>query len=154
MDRGHTLVLGLGNPVLRDDGVGLHVVERLRLLGLPAGVDLEQAGTAGLGVLELVAGYRRLVIVDAIDAGGAPGSVYVLNEAELAEMAPVHTCSAHEADLPTALELGRQLVLPLPEEIFVVAVQVQDTRSFGEQCTPAVAAAVDGICERVLGLCD
>ena len=153
MARGRTLVLGLGNPVLRDDGVGLHVVDRLRERGVPPGVHLEQAGTPGLGVLELIAGYRRLVIVDAIDLGDEPGSIHELSAPDLAEMAPVHTCSAHEADLPTALALGRQLGLPLPEEIFIVAVQVQDTHSFGEECTPPVAAALEGACGRVLAHC-
>ena len=132
--------------------MGLAVVERLRSGPLPEGVSCEQAGTAGVGMLDLIAGLDRLVLVDAIDCGEAPGTVLELGLDELRRVTPLHAASSHDADLPTALELGRRLGLQMPGEVHIVAVQVADVQTFSERCTPAVEAAVDEACRRCLGL--
>ena len=144
-----TLILGLGNPTRSDDGVGVHVVESLRARGVPAGVHLEVAGTAGLGILDLIAGFDRVLIVDAIDAGLEPGTAVELGVEELRDSMILHGASSHESDVTAALALGRELEMDLPE-IRIVAVQVADVATFCEQCTPRVAAAIDEVCERVL----
>jgi len=145
-----TLILGLGNPVRSDDGVGIHVVDRLREAGPPEGVRLEAAGAAGLAMLDLVAGYERLVVVDAIDAGLEPGTVLELSMEDLERLTPLHAASSHEADLATTLELGRRLGLPMPAEVAIVAVQAADIVTFAEQCTPEVYAAIDEACALAL----
>ncbi|MFC1707968.1 hydrogenase maturation protease [Planctomycetota bacterium] len=150
---GQTLIMGLGNPVLTDDGVGIHVVERLRCEGAPEGARLELAGTCGLGLLEIVAGYERLVLVDAIDAGRRPGTVLTLGLEELDTLSPAHAASSHEVDLPTALELGRKLGLPMPGEVRIVAIQIADVSTFSETCTQAVRDAIAEACEVVRRIC-
>jgi hydrogenase maturation protease len=148
------LILGLGNPVRSDDAVGLEVVERLRAAPLPDHLDLADAGTCGLGLLDLITGYNRLVIVDAIDAGEQPGTVLTLELSDLDRMVPRHAASTHDANLSTALEAGRQLGLDLPSEIRIVAVQIADVGTFSEELTPAVAAAVDEACRLALDLAE
>ncbi|MEI6724985.1 MAG: hydrogenase maturation protease, partial [Actinomycetes bacterium] len=66
MTLGATLVLGMGNPILSDDGVGLLVAERLRGTSLPHGVEVLQSEVGGLRLLELVRGFTRVIIIDAL----------------------------------------------------------------------------------------
>lgn len=141
-----TLVLGLGNPILSDDGVGIHIVRALER-GRPAGVApdivVAEASVGGLRLLELLAGYERVIIVDAIQTpGGHPGEVYRLHINDL--HTSLHAGSSHDLSLADALALGRGLGLALPDDeaITIVAVEVEDVLTFGERCTPAVEAAI------------
>lgn len=143
------LVVGLGNPVRCDDGVGLHVVRRLIDTGLPEGVTAIEAGAAGLDLLDSITGCDRLIIVDAIDMGRPPGAVLVLDLADLPRAMPLHFASSHEADLPTIMALGRKLGLRLPQRVVIVAVQVADITSFAMTCTDAVDAAIPKACREI-----
>jgi hydrogenase maturation protease len=137
-----TLVLGLGNPILTDDGVGLVVAARLRAdLAGAAGVEIDEEYNGGLRLMERLAGYDRAVIIDAIVSGAAPGTLHLLS---VEDMPTQRTAGAHDVSLPTALELGRQAGLPLPDPscIRIIAVEAADVTTFGESLTPEVAAAV------------
>jgi len=150
--RAKTLILGVGNPVRCDDGVGVHVAQRLEEQGNAGEFVVAQAGSCGLGVLDIVAGFERLIIVDAIDAGEDPGTLLSLRLDQLEQCAPIHIANPHDTDLITALETGRRLELELPSEILVVAIQIQDTVTFSESCTPAVAEAIDEVCGIAIAL--
>jgi hydrogenase maturation protease len=140
--------------VRSDDGVGIHVVARLADADLPPHVDTEAAGTCGLGVLDLIVGYDRLIIVDAIDLDEPPGTVLELDLDDLSRTATLHAASPHDTDLLTALDTGRRLGLVLPRRIRIVAVQIQDTTTLSEECTPAVQGAIENACGIVLRLVD
>lgn len=136
-----TLVLGLGNPVLGDDGVGLHVADAVRA-SLPPGldVDVELNYWGGLRLMEQMVGYDRAVIIDAICTRQfAPGTVLRLSPDD---MPTQRSASAHDMTLPTALRLAAEMQLPMPDEIIILAVVVHDVLDFAEQLSPAVAAAV------------
>ncbi len=137
------LVLGLGNTILSDDGVGIYAARRVREL-LVSGdpIDVEEAELAGFALIDLLEGYGACVIVDAVEWPElAPGEVRQL---DLADFEPTSRLSAgHQIDLPTAMELGRTLKRPMPERVAIVAVQVQDPRLLGECCTNKVAAAIE-----------
>jgi hydrogenase maturation protease len=145
-----TLVLGLGNPILTDDGVGIHIVRSLAGQLDRADVDVSEASLGGLRLLDTVVGYDRLVLVDAIQAGGRPGQVFRLGPNDL--LSSLHAASSHDLSLPAALELGRWLGLVLPEDeaITIVAVEVEDVMTFGEMCTSQVQAAIPRAAEMVL----
>jgi len=137
------LVLGLGNTIMSDDGVGIYAVRRVReLLDPSEPIDVEEAELAGFGLMDLLEGYGACVIIDAVEwPDMVPGEVRPL---EITDFAPTARLAAgHQIDLPTALELGRTLNRPMPERVVIVAVQVQDPRLFGEQCTDKVAAAIE-----------
>jgi hydrogenase maturation protease len=147
-----TLVLGLGNPLLTDDAVGLCVVQHLRpgLLNLPD-VELAEDYWGGLRLMERLVGYQRAIIIDAQCSGGAPGSVAVLS----AEAPPIrHGGSTHDLDLSTALDFGRRAGAAVPPagDIRIIAIEASDVDTFGQQCTPAVAAAVPRAADLVLSL--
>jgi hydrogenase maturation protease len=144
-----TLVLGLGNPILRDDGVGIAVARAVRDRLTNNDVVVEEASVGGLRLLDWLAGFDRAVLIDAIQtADGKPGTVYHLDGSQFT--ACRHASSSHDADMATALEIGRRLGLPLPTEIEVIAVEATDVTTFGEDLTPAVASAIPNAVEAVL----
>ncbi len=144
-----TLVLGLGNPLRCDDGVGIWVVRSLREKEIPAEAEVLEAATSGLDLLEIVTGYDRVIIVDAIVSGeGLPGEVHKLS---LSDLSPYSSLVlSHGIDLPTVVKLGEALGLPQPKEILIFAVEAEDVSSFSEECTPQVEAAIPQVVELVL----
>ena len=146
-----TLVLGLGNPLLCDDAVGLYVARWLRdaLKAVP-GVEVAEDYCGGLRLMERLIGFDRAIIVDARRSGAAAGAVVLLPALALTE----HCACIHDVDLSTALELGRRSGAALPSlgDIRVVAVEAADVHSFGEECTAAVAASIPLAAGAVLDL--
>ncbi|MBN1285667.1 MAG: hydrogenase maturation protease [Anaerolineae bacterium] len=145
-----TLVIGLGNPILTDDAVGIRVVRALQEAGLPDGVDALELSVGGLRLMESMTDYGRVVLVDAImTQGGEPGAVYDLTLDQLP--GTLNTSSAHDTNLATALRIGRRLgaALPADAHVKIVAVEAADVLTFGERCTPAVEAAVPVAVRRV-----
>jgi hydrogenase maturation protease len=143
-----TLVLGLGNPLLGDDAVGLKVAALVReRLGERAGVDVAEEEAGGLRLMERMTGYDRAVLVDACVSGTAPGTIRRIGPDELPTQ---RTAIAHGIDLPRALALGRSLGLPMPEVVRVVAIEADSVLEFREYMTPAVAAAVEPAVAAVL----
>jgi hydrogenase maturation protease len=143
-----TLVLGLGNPLLGDDAIGLKVAGRLRerLLGRED-VDVQEDEAGGLRLMERLAGYERAVIVDAIVSGGTPGTIRRL---ESGDVPTQRTAIAHGIDLPRALELGRALGLAMPSRVRVVAIEAASVLEFRHDMTPAVEAALEPAVAAVL----
>lgn len=144
-----TLILGLGNPILTDDGVGVCVVREAAARWThdagPAGesIAFQEACVGGLRLLEVIAGYDRLILVDAIQtADGAAGQVYRLAADD--PRASLHAGSTHDLSFRGALAWGRQMGLALPadEAITIIAIEADDVLTFGETLTPATAAAV------------
>ncbi len=144
-----TLVLGLGNPILTDDSAGYRVAMALRgNLRLP-GVDIKDAGVAGLDFLDMVVGYDRLVIIDAIQtAKGKPGRIYRFGPEALLDT--LHSGTPHDINIATALELGKRLEMDLPEDITIFAIEAEDVMSFSENCTPAIARAIPKCADMVI----
>ena len=146
-----TLILGLGNPILTDDGIGIHVVREVATRSLPNNVTCAEASVGGLRLLEVIAGYERVIMVDAIQTPeGQPGAVHRLHAGDL--RTSLHAGSTHDLSLPGALRLGRDMGMALPDDksIRIIAVEVKDVLTFGEECTPAVAAAIPRAVEAVL----
>jgi len=142
-----TLVLGMGNPILSDDGVGLYVAERLQAGPMPDGVEVRQSEVAGLRLLELVKGYDKVVIIDALCSGRRPGDIVRYGADEF--KGGHRYGSAHSIGLHTALELGRQMGMPMPDDVTVFAVEAEDIETFGEEFSAPVAAAAEEVVDLV-----
>ena len=144
-----TLVLGLGNPILSDDSVGCRVATALKDRINSPDIDIQEASIAGLDFLDILTGYDRAIIIDAIQTEkGKPGRIYRLGPEILAKTR--HAGSPHDVNLATALELGKKLKLHLPEIISIFAIEVEDVTSFSEECTPAVEKAIPECVEMVI----
>ena len=149
-----TLILGLGNPLVSDDSVGLRVAAELRklLAGRPD-VTVAEDYWGGLRLMEQMVDYDRAIVIDAIQTGAPPGTLHHLGPGDIPTQ---RSASSHDMNLPTALVLGRQAGLHLPEDrnILLVGIEAEDILNFGEACTPAVAAAVPRAVADVLAALD
>ncbi|NNG15668.1 MAG: hydrogenase maturation protease [Gemmatimonadales bacterium] len=151
------LVLGLGNPILGDDGVGWHVADAVEqsLNGLSGTVMVERAALGGLHVMERLIGYDRAIILDAIHTGRhAVGRVSLLPLEDLPDPVAGYTNSSHDTSLRTALEVGRTLGARLPEHVTIVAVETTREYDFSEELSPSVRAAVPRAAALVLDTLD
>jgi hydrogenase maturation protease len=138
-----TVIIGIGNPLRRDDGVGLRVAGELR----ERGANVVELCAGGLRVMEAMAGYDRAFVIDAIESGGPPGWIHRLSAADLAETR--NTGSTHDGSLSAALETGREAGLRLPADIRIWAVEAADVDSFGDSLTPAVEASARVVADSV-----
>lgn len=144
------LVVGLGNEIARDDGVGILAARRLeRLLAHRDDVDVVALPWAGFALLDVLAGRRRAALVDCLCSGEhPPGTVVRLDEHDF--RGSVRLNSFHDVNFPTALALGRRMGFSLPGEIAIWAVEAAVVDEFGEGLSPPVAAAVDQVVGQVL----
>jgi len=131
------LVLGVGNDLLKDEGIGVHVIRAMEELSLPANVSLVNGGVGGIDLLDEIKGAGRLIIVDAMDAGAQPGAVFRFRAEEVDVIIGEHKTSLHQVDLFDTLKLARFLGF-FPETV-IIAVQPQDI-SWGMAPTPVLAS--------------
>lgn len=143
------LIAGVGNVLRGDDGFGPAVVQALEAAGpLPAGVRTVEVGIGGLGLVhELMEGCDALVVVDAVDRGGAPGTLYVLEpevpeiETIPEEQRPLVARDLHEIVPGRVLLMARALGI-LPPLVRMIGCQPGNTEEFALELTPAVRPAV------------
>jgi hydrogenase maturation protease len=140
----------MGNTILCDDGVGIYVVQDAARRYQRDDVDFMDASVGGMRLLDVIAGYDRVIMVDAIrTADGSPGDVRRLHPGDLPTL---HSGSTHDLSLTGALALGRGMGMKLPadEDFVIIAVEVEEVWTFGEECTLAVAEAIPRAVEAVL----
>jgi hydrogenase maturation protease len=146
-----TLILGLGNDILKDDGIGPQIVKDLTSILEPGRYHFNIASSGGLEILEYLAGFRKVIIIDAIKTGsGKPGDVYCFTPDDF--MDTLHLSSLHDVDFITALRLGESLSVNLPEEMNIIAVEIVEDMEFGEDLTPAVREKYGEIRDKVIQL--
>ena len=140
-----SLVIGVGNLLCTDDGVGIHVIERLD--AMRRGVETVDAAMGSIEIIEAMRGYDRAIIVDAIQTDAEPGTIHVVNLAA-GEKPPTMTHS-HGTDILTTIQLGYRLYTDeMPREITLIVVEAEDTTTISDKLTPRV----DEAAERVIGI--
>jgi hydrogenase maturation protease len=148
---GRTIVVGLGNPILGDDGAGWRVADAVAagLASRPAddprltAVTVEQLAVGGLTLMEHLVGYSRAILVDALVTGAdPPGTVRRRRLDSLPGREAGHVDSAHDATLGVALEAGRLLGADVPADVEVVTIEAVRVLELTETLTPEVAAAI------------
>jgi hydrogenase maturation protease len=146
-----TIVVGLGNPILGDDGVGWRVAEAVG--ALHPEVEVECLALGGLSLMERLVGYQRAIVIDALQTpNGRPGQVLCLPLEDLPDRSSGHTTSAHDTSLRTALRLGQAMGADLPVEVIVVGVVVAPGYDFSEALSEPVDAAVPAAARLVAAL--
>jgi len=146
--RAPRLVLGLGNVLLKDEGVGVRVVEALRALPLPPGIDLCDGGTASLALLDVLDGRQKIVVVDAVDTGAVPGTIVRLTAADFLAR-PAVRVSLHELGFAETLQAAQRMGLT-PAELVILGVQPR-TVACGLDLSPQLAARIPHLVDLVLG---
>ena len=144
-----TLVLGIGNPILRDDGIGYHAAKAIERMDIE-GVDANAVSTSGLDIINFISGYDKVVVIDAIQTkNGKVGRIYRLKEEDISST--VNDTSPHAVNIAAALSTARRLEYDkMPKEIIFFAVEVQEINTFGEEMTPEVKKALPKIVKLVL----
>lgn len=147
MTRG-TVIIGMGNPLLSDDGVCIAVAravgERLCHCMELSVIELH---TGGIRLMEAMAGFKRAVVVDAMLNGAPPGTLQRFDPADF--VTTKNTFSSHDTDFATACDLGRLAGVPLPEQVAFWGIEAQEFDLFGERFTDQVAAALPLAVERI-----
>ncbi|MCP4166681.1 MAG: hydrogenase maturation protease [Chloroflexi bacterium] len=179
-----TLIIGLGNPILTDDGVGVKVAyalqKAIRLQGTPPfeenrrrvemhhlndtgvrhthneTIDITEASVGGLRLMEMMVGYDKAIIIDALKhADTLPGEIHRLSLPDLEAISPTqHSASAHDTSLVTALATGRRMGMHLPQEVVIYGIGVENIEEFGDQPTAAVQQAIPTVTAAILNELD
>jgi hydrogenase maturation protease len=138
-----TLIVGLGNPILGDDGVGWKVAEEIKKQ-LPADkpVDVDCLSLGGISLMEHLIGYKNAILIDSFALEEPVGSILVLKLSDLPNYSAFHITSAHDTSLQNALELGKSMGAQLPDEITVVGIATKHIYDFSEKLSPPVAEAI------------
>ena len=143
----NTLILGIGNPILADDGVGIKIAQKLK--EEKAELAVTETSEAGIALLDLIVGYNKLIIIDSIKTErGKPGDLYKL---ELGDLKPSKDCSSsHRIGIATAFKLGQELEYSMPEFVSIYAVNIKNNSTFGEECTEAVKERIPFIAKQII----
>ena len=158
-----TLIIGLGNPILGDDGVGWVVAEQVRsalfnpqspILN-PQSVEVDCVSLGGLSLMERLTGSERVILVDTIFTGTQPvGTVSRFSLTDLPDLSAGHSASAHDTSLQNALHVGRDMhiLLPKDEAVDIITIEAEAVYDFSQELSPAVAGAVPVALKKVLDL--
>ena len=145
------LVLGLGNTILGDDGIGIYVAREIRRRweGRPS-VEVVEASLGGMVLLDLITGFDKVIVIDAIMTEDAlpAGFLYDLSLDDLGEI--VQPYASHALDLKTTIELGKRLGYVMPSSVRIYAIKIEENTFFREELTPPVAEVVAPLAERVI----
>ena len=148
MTKKNTLILGLGNDILTDDGIGPRITHDLAQMINDPDVQFDIACCGGLEIMEHIKGYKKVVFIDAIRTiDGKPGDVYYFNPSDFRETS--NLSNLHDVSFLTALKLGNTLNLGLPAVLHIIAVEIIEDMEFSEEFTLPLKEKYPGILEEV-----
>ena len=142
------LILGIGNILLRDEGVGVHVVREMMALKLDDGVEVIDGGTSGADLVDTIADRRKVIVVDAMKVDEPPGTIIRFTDKELMDH-PERSISMHEFGLSETLMMARQLGCA-PREVVIFGVVPAILRPPALELSPQIAALVPKLIKLVL----
>lgn len=141
-------MIGLGNILLRDEGVGVRCIEFMKKRGLGNGIKLVDGATLGFDLLEEVDEFEKIVIVDAVDMGKEPGHIASFNAEELLSLPCSGKFSLHEISLVDVVQVGKKLGYDF-NNVRIVGIQPADV-SRGDNLSEIVEEKMPALVERVL----
>ena len=142
-----TILIGLGNPIMSDDAIGLVVAQEV-LRRLP-GIEGDLSASGGFDVLDCVLGYDRAVIIDAMVTGKFPaGTVRRVDPG--GGLATLRVTDSHGMNFLRALEVGRITGADMPDEVIVYGIEVADPKTIGDELSPDVAARTGEIVDAIV----
>lgn len=151
MDSTKTMVLGIGNEILTDDGIGPHLIKKLPGVLGRTDIRYSVACCGGLDVMEYFQGYKKVIVIDAIRTpDGKPGNVYHFTLSDFRETS--NLSNLHDVSFITALHLGNILEMELPSDLHVIAVEIIEDREFSESLTPELERKFPEILNKITEL--
>ncbi len=143
-----TLVIGIGNPLQSDDGLGVRASLMLEKAHLPGNVRVEELGTIGWGLLACMEGWPRVYVIDAVRMGQSPGTWRRFRQEEVRLVSTSNPVSLHETGLAESLELANTLGI-MPEEFVLYGVEPAVIEP-GEDLSPAVLQVLPDLVEHIV----
>jgi len=148
-----TLVVGLGNPILGDDGVGWKVAGKIeQQLSPDQSIAVDCLSLGGISLMEHLIGYDRAILIDAFASDEEIGSIHMMKLKDMPNYSAFHISSTHDTSLQNAIELGRSLGAHLPEDIIVIGIATRRIYDFSEELSRPVAEALPQAAKIVLDL--
>jgi len=142
------MILGIGNDILMDDGIGPRIVKTLENKYPLPEMEYHTTTLGGLDILEFINGYDWVVFIDAIKTkGGVPGTVYEFTPEDFKET--LHLTNIHDVSFLTAIELGKHLDLRVPKYMHIFAVEIIEDQVFGEEFSPPLKERFEQIIEEI-----
>jgi len=153
-----TLIIGLGNDILTDDGIGIKLCHEMQKYLSADKIDFDTASLGGLEILEFIQGFKNVIFIDAIKTTvGIPGTVYYFTPSDFKETS--NLSNLHDVSFLTALEIGKKLNMKIPESMHIIAVEIVEDLTFSEDFTPEIqkkypeiVAEVKAHVEKILSL--
>jgi hydrogenase maturation protease len=145
--RPSTLVLGVGNILLSDEGVGVHAIEAMKDQDLPPDVEVLDGGTASLELLNILADRDKVIIIDAVVGGGEPGTIYRFTPDDIKYHSVTFT-SLHQISLLETLTDAKYLGIA-PKAVIILGVEPKEI-DLGLEMTPEVSAVIPRVVELVM----
>jgi hydrogenase maturation protease len=142
-----TLVLGVGNSILTDDGIGILVAREIKERNPE--LEVIETSEGGLAFLDHMVGCDKLIIVDSVKSGqGEPGELYKLDLEDLKPASDVS--SSHGVSIATAFKLGQKLGYKMPESVSIYAIEIKDNSTFGEGCTEEIERIIPSTAKKIM----
>jgi hydrogenase maturation protease len=151
------LIIGLGNPILTDDGVGVKVAQELEKLvdfNSHPEITITEASAGGIRLMETMLGHDQVVLIDAYlldPEKTTPGKIHKLSLDDLRAVTPTqHSTSPHDTSVVIALDAAEKLGYKTPRDFMIYAIEVENILDFSDTPTPAVAKAIPLVVEMIL----
>ena len=146
-----TIIVGIGNPILGDDGVGIHILRELVPKVMDENIVLEEAFTGGMNLLDIIIGYDKAILIDAVEEpDDPPGKTYTM---DAREMTSSHSTNPHDTSFPEAISVAREMGQDrIPSEIHLVGINIRAQYDFKDRLSDEVARAVPEAVKKVMDL--
>jgi hydrogenase maturation protease len=142
------LILGLGNTLLCDDGIGVYIAREIKKRIKRTDIAIDEASIGGLELLDRLNGYDKAILIDSIVTKQHPvGTVIRMKPKDLPSGSAM---TRHHVGLPEALALGEKMGMHLPKEIVIYGIEASDTQTFQESCTPKLSGCIPEITREIL----
>jgi hydrogenase maturation protease len=142
------LILGMGNDILTDDGIGIKITKVLEKKFPFPNIIYDTLSLGGLEIIEYIRDFKMVILIDAIKTlNGIPGTVYQFVPEDFKETS--HLSNVHDVSFLTSLKLAKELDIPTPEEVHIIAIEIVEDMVFSNDFTPQVQARYPEILEEV-----
>ena len=142
------LILGMGNDILTDDGIGIKITKVLEKKFPFPNIIYDTLSLGGLEIIEYIRDFKMVILIDAIKTlNGIPGTVYQFIPEDFKETS--HLSNIHDISFLTSLKLAKKLGIPTPEKVHIIAIEIVEDMVFSNDFTPQVQARYPEIIEEV-----
>ncbi len=150
-DKSNILILGMGNDILTDDGIGIKITKVLEKKFPYPNIVYDTLSLGGLEIIEYIKDFKTVIIIDAIKTlNGIPGTVYQFVPEDFKET--LHLSNIHDISFLTSLKLAKKLDIKTPENVHIIAIEILEDMVFSDDFTPQIQEKYPEILEEVTGI--